>query len=119
MNKRQVATGTVLTASLLFGGAGLATASPGSQGAEDRGNACEAWEHRLDGLDNALAQMQRRHDRLSSALADAQADGDARRVQRIETQMAQVDRVVARLTTAADRLNDAYEDRCEPFVQPE
>jgi hypothetical protein len=26
---------------------------------------------------------------------------------------------VARLTRVADRLNDAYDDRCEPFVQPE
>jgi hypothetical protein len=119
VNTRQVATGTVLTASLLFGGAGLAAASPGSQDAQDRGNVCEAWEHRLDGLGNAIAQMERRHDRLSAALADAQADGDARRAQRIETQLAQVDRVVARLTAAADRLNDAYEDRCDPFVQPE
>ena len=119
MNTRQVATGTVLTASLLFGGAGIATASPGSQAAQDQGEVCEAWEHRLDGLANALAQMQRREDRLSAALADAQADGDARRVQRIETQLAQVDRVVARLTAAADRLNDAYDARCEPFVQPE
>ena len=119
MNTRQVATGTVLTASLLFGGAGLAAAAPGSQGAQDRGNSCEAWEHRLDGLDNAIAQMERRRARLEADLADAQADGDARRVQRIETQLAQVDRVVARLTAAADRLNDAYDDRCEPFVQPE
>jgi hypothetical protein len=119
VNTRQVATGTVLTASLLFGGAGLAAASPGSQAAQDQGDVCEAWEHRLDGLDTALAQMERRRERLSTALADAQADGDARRVRRIETQLAQVDRVVARLTTAADRLNDAYDARCEPFVQPE
>ena len=119
MNTRQVATGTVLTASLLLGGANLADASPGSRPAMDRGDVCEAWEHRLDGLDHALARMEQRRARLSTALADAQADGDARRVRRIETQLAQVDRGVARLTRAADRLQDAYDDRCEPFVQPE
>jgi hypothetical protein len=119
VNTRQVATGTVLTASLLLGGANLADASPGSRPAMDRGDVCEVWGHRLDGLDNAVAQMERRRERLSAALADAQADGDARRVHRIETQLAQVDRVVARLTRVADRLNDAYDDRCEPFVQPE
>ncbi|HYF45186.1 MAG TPA: hypothetical protein VD926_03180 [Acidimicrobiales bacterium] len=119
MNTRQVATGTFLTASLLLGGGSIAEAGPGSRPAQDQGDVCEAWEHRLDGLGTAMAQMERRRARLTARLDEALADGDARRVRRLETQIAQVDRVVARLQAKADRLTVAHDTHCEPHAVPE
>ena len=114
MNTRQVATGTVLTAALLFGGAGLADARPNT-GAMDRGEVpCEDLLDRVDGLQNAVDHMEARRARLDARLADAQADGDARRVRRLEHQIAQVDRVVDRLQTKIDRVRTEYDERCAP-----
>ena len=119
MNTRQVATGTFLTASLLLGGGSIAEAGPGSRPATDQGDVCDAWEHRLDGLENAMAQMERRRARLTAKLDQAVADGDARRAHRLETQIAQVDRVVARLQANVDRLTARYDEHCQPYVIPE
>jgi hypothetical protein len=119
VNTRQVATGTFLTASLLLGGSSLADASPGSRPAQDQGDVCETWEHRLDGLENAKAQMERRRARLTAALDVALGEGNERKVRRLETQIAQVDRVVARLQANVDRITVAYDERCEPYVIPE
>ncbi len=120
MNTRRVATGTFLSASLLLGGTSLADASPGSRPAMDRGVVpCQALENRMAGLQHHLDQLAAKRDRVEDRLAAAQADGDARRVRRIEAKLAQVDRATAKLTVVMDALTEAYDDRCEPFVQPE
>jgi hypothetical protein len=110
---RQAAAGTVLTASLLLGGAGLADARPDSRPAMDRGTfPCERLEHRIAALDHQLDRLAGRKARLESALADAQADGDHRRVRRLRIQIAQVDRASARLGIAFDRASLRYDDHC-------
>ena len=112
MNTRQVATGTLLTASLLLGGAAVADARPNTS-ALDRGVVdCEDILDRVEGLSNAVGHMEARRTRLETALADAQADGSARRAARIQHQIAQVDRVVARLQAKIDAAQAAYDANC-------
>ena len=113
VNTRQIATGTLLSASLLIGGAGLADAQPSSRPAMDRGVVpCEDLLDRIEGLQNAIGHMEARKDRLEARLADAQADGDTRRAHRLERQIAQVDRVVAHLQAKIDRVQAEYYERC-------
>ena len=113
MKTRQLATGTVLTASLLLGGGGLADAA-GSRPAMDRGTvSCDDLLDRVEGLENAIAHMEARRARLEVRLADAREDGDARRVRRIEHQLAQVERVTARLQARVDRAHARYEELCQ------
>jgi len=113
VNTRQIATGTLLSASLLIGGAGLADAQPSSRPAMDRGVVpCEDLLDRVEGLQNAIGHMEARKDRLEGRLADAQADGDTRRAHRLERQIAQVDRVVAHLQAKIDRVQAEYDERC-------
>jgi hypothetical protein len=112
VNTRQVATGTILTASLLLGGAAVADARPNNS-AMDRGVVpCEDVLDRVEGLSNAVAHMEARKARLEAALADAQADGAVRRVARIERQIAQVDRVIDRLQARIDRAQAFYDEHC-------
>jgi hypothetical protein len=120
MKTRQVATGTFLTASLILGGASLADAAPGSRPAMDRGTVpCDALENRLEGLQHHLDALAAKRVRLEARLAAAEADGDARRVRRIEAKLAQVDRAAAKLAAVMDAVQAVYDDRCEPYVIPE
>jgi hypothetical protein len=114
VNTRQIATGTILAASLLFGGgAAVADASPSSRPAIDRGTVnCESLENRIEGLSNAIDAMDARRARLEARLADAQADGATRRIRVLEAQIAQVDRVTARLQAMVDRAADRHAALC-------
>ena len=112
VNTRQVATGTLLTASLLLGGAAVADARPNTA-AMDRGVVdCDDILDRVEGLGNAIGHMETREARLEAALANAQAAGQARRAARLERQIAQVDRVVARLQAKIDQAQAAYDANC-------
>ena len=113
MNTRKIATGTILTASLLLGGAGIADARPNTA-AMDRGTVnCEDILDKVEGLSNAKSHLEARRARLEANLADAQADGDTRRANRIERQIAQTDRVIAALQAKIDRAYDLYNSFCE------
>jgi hypothetical protein len=74
VNTRKVATGTVLTASLLLGGAGLAEARPNTS-AFDRGQvpSCQRIENRLDTIQDNLDRLEARLTRQRNQLVDAQA----------------------------------------------
>jgi hypothetical protein len=119
VNTRQVAAGTVLSASLLLGGASLADASP-SRPAMDRGVVdCDRLENRLERVQDHLGRLEDRQARLEQRLAVAQADGDHRRERRLRIQLNQVARAEAKLTAVAAGLEERYADRCAPYVIPE
>ena len=112
VNIRQVATGTILTAGLLFGGANIAEARPNTS-AMDRGVIdCEDLLERAEGLQNAVDHIEAHLRRLEARLEDAQEDGDARRAARIQRQIAQVDRVRAHLQAKVDRIMEIYNQNC-------
>lgn len=114
MNARQVATGTLLAASLTIGGASIADASP-SRPAMDRGEVpCERIEHRIDQLEHHQAMLAARRDRLQAHLVDAVAAGNAHRVARLEGQLRQVDRAAERIQARIDEAQGDLADLCAP-----
>lgn len=114
MNARQVATGTLLAASLTIGGASISDASP-SRPAMDRGEVrCERVEHRIDQLEHHLAMLAARRDRVQARLDDAVADDNAHRVARLEAQLRQVDRAAQRIQVRIDEAQGVLADLCAP-----
>jgi chaperonin cofactor prefoldin len=114
VNARQVATGTLLAASLTIGGASIADASP-SRPAMDRGEVqCERIEHRIDQLEHHQAMLAARRERVQAHLDDAVADDNAHRVARLEAQLRQVDRAAARIQARIDEARGALADLCAP-----
>lgn len=113
MNTRQVATGTVLTASLLLGGAGLADARPNT-GAMDRGTVppCERLEHRMDGLRHHLDRLAVRETRLDTAIADAHAAGHHRQARALGVHLAKVHRAQAKLGSILEQVEQVHAAHC-------
>jgi hypothetical protein len=114
VNTRQVATGTVLTASLLLGGAGLADARPDT-GAMDRGPvpSCQRLENRMDGLQRHLDRLAQRAARLETAIADADAAGHHRQARVLQAHLAKVHRAEAKLTSMLDDVEARHAAHCE------
>jgi hypothetical protein len=109
-----MATGTVLTASLLLGGANLADSRPNTA-AMDRGHvpSCQGIEHRLDNVGHQLERLEGRLSRLQAQLADAQAHGQARRARVLQAQISRTQRAIAAVGQVRDRLLDQQADFCE------
>jgi hypothetical protein len=114
VNTRQVATGTVLSASLLLGGAGLADARP-NPGAMDRGMvpSCERLENRMDGLRENLDRLDRREARLTTAIAEAHEAGHHRQARVLTAHRAKVRRAQARLTSMLEQVEEQHAANCE------
>jgi len=114
VNARQIATGTLLAASLTIGGTTMANAAP-SRPAMDRFEVpCEQIEHRIGQLEHHQAMLEARRVRVQARLDTTIADGDARRVARLEAMLRQVGRAAERIQARLDRATDAHADLCEP-----
>src|SRR5262245_23891566 len=112
MNARQVATGTILAASLTVGGSALAGAD-GARPAMDRAEVlCPDLDDKLQALDHIQDVLAAKEARLEARRADAQADGDQRRVRRIEHHLAKLARAQGRLEARVDLLQALYSQFC-------
>ena len=75
---------------------------------------CERLENRLDNVRDHLDRLGERRARLVADRDEAVADGDARKVQRLDAQLAQVDRAQARLVEQANSIENEWYDLCAP-----
>lgn len=113
MNARQVATGTLLAASLTIGGGAVANARPGP--ATDRFEVpCERIAHRLDLLQHHQEVLAARRARVEARLADARAAGHVRLIRALELQLRQVDRAALRLAARIDEVEQRWFTNCAP-----
>lgn len=113
MKTRQIITGTLLTAALVMGGSGLATADPGSRPAMDRGTVdCTELTEQLD-------ELAARHDRLVDRIFTLEARRDAAvaagQVRRAAGLQAAIDAHVgiqARVDARLERIRGVYDANC-------
>ena len=113
MKTRQIITGTLLTASLVVGGSGLAAADPGSRPAMDRGTVDCAE------LSEKLTQLAARHDRLIDRIfaletrRDAAiAAGQTRKAAGLQNVIDAHVAILARVDARHERAQGVYDVNC-------
>ena len=112
MNARQIATGTLLAASLSVGGTSIAAAAPGRPAIDRTAAPCARMEHRIDRLEHQITILQDRRARAQEGLDMAVDDGARHRIARLRAVLRQVDRAEARLQRRLFDALDAFADHC-------
>lgn len=105
---RRTIAGAVVAGSLVLGGGGAALAHDGPT----TPGLCESFEHRLEALARLEARLEAKEARQQARLADAEASGRVLLAQRIEAQLAQTDRLQARVAARVATVQAHQAEHC-------